>query len=155
MGRKMTEFADYKLTTPEYTARAIAVLVNPMNVRGSVRLVCASNQPPQAIEKLELAFLKSHAVLGIRQDPAEWAKACMAKLFDRTFVNDMLCTSTPDNTPVVLIKETAIEKMTVEQALIKAHAHSVLRAIEEGLDVPENVLNYMIEQENAAHLQRP
>jgi hypothetical protein len=155
MGHKMTDFADYKLTTPEYTSRAIAVLVNPMNVRGSVQLVCASNQPPQAIEKLELAFLKSHAVLGIKQDPTDWAKACIAQLFERTFVNDMLCTNTPDNTPVVLIKETAIEKMTVEQALVKAHAHSVLKAIEEGLDVPQNVLNYLIDQENATQMQRP
>lgn len=151
----MTEIADYKMTTPEFVARAIAVLVNPMQIQGAVRLVCAETQPPQALEKLEKAFLKSHASLGLQHDPRQWAQSCVERLLARTFPNDMLCTNTPDQTPVVLIKETAIENMTVEQALAKAHAHSVYEAMQKGLDVPKYVLSYLIDQENASGMQRP
>lgn len=150
----MSEPSDYKMTTAEYVSKAIAILVNPVLQQGSVRLVCADTQPHEALNRLERAFFDTHAMLGLTNEPEGWAKNSINKLLEKTFPQDMLCISMPNKTPVVLIKETAVEKMTVEQALEKAHASSVLAAIKEGLVVPRNVLKNLVEQEKNAILQR-
>lgn len=144
----MTEPADYKMTTPEFVTRAVAILVNPIQFNGVVRLVCSDTQPHNALKRLETAFFDAHTMLNVQHDQKAWSEICIDKLLMKTFQDDMLCISMPDQTPVVLIKESSIEKITVQQALEKAHASSVLLAIKDGKDVPKNVVDYMLEREN-------
>lgn len=133
-----TALAPHQMRSSDFVSEAIAIVVNPTMIGGTKRLVCteSSAEARKRFER-ELAPLAPDAVL----DTASWARERVESLFDVCFSDDAWHSMLPSGTPVVLIKEAAIDgRMQVQDALRRIHVAAVSEAISSGAVVPDGVL---------------
>jgi len=130
--------APHQMRSSEFVSEAIAIVVNPTMIGGAKRLVCTeSSAPARSRFERELAPLAPSAVT----DAASWARDRVEALFDVCFSDDAWHSMLPGGTPVVLIKEAAIDgRMQVQDALRRIHVTAVSQALSSGVVVPDGVL---------------
>jgi hypothetical protein len=129
----------HAMRSDEFLRRAIAILVNPTMVGGTKRLT-AVDESRSACDRFELELISSAP--RHERDTGSWAKGRIDALFSVCFADDVWHSSTPSGTPLVLIKQTAIDgRMDLDEALRRIHVKEITRALTEGVSVPSAVLD--------------
>lgn len=129
----------HQMRSAEFVNDAIAIVVNPAMVGGSKRLVSVESSA-DAVRRFERDLVPM-APRGIA-DPLAWAKERLDALFTVCFSDDAWHSVLPTGTPVVLIKEAAIDgRMDVADALRRVHVSAVSDALSSGQTVPDGVLD--------------
>ena len=127
----------HAMRSEEFVQSAIAIVVNPTMVGGTKRLAAVDESRP-ACDR----FAQELMEFAPRGETPAWASSRIDGLFSVCFADDAWLSSMPNGTPVVLIKQTAIDgRMDLNDALRRLHVKEVSRALSDGEPVPAAVLD--------------
>jgi len=127
----------FAMRSEEFLRSAIAILVNPTMVGGTKRLA-AVDESRTACDR----FAQELMMFAPAGETHGWASARMENLLSVCFADDVWHSCMPNGTPIVLIKQSAIEgRMELHDALRRLHVKEISRALTEGETVPSAVLD--------------